>query len=193
MKCATRVRADADADAPYVRLVKPCTLYYRGEIKEPQATQFAIKLRRAAKCVRGSRRRVRIYLSSEGGDAYAGISLYETVKMVARKTPVDVVVDGFAASAATLPLLAATRRFLCRSAFLLVHAVTAETWGGYKPKQLQEEADNLRTLQRVLHGLYSEHCTLSKKELRKLLDKDRLMPYDECVRCGFVDGDPAEL
>ena len=184
---------DDDDDEVLVKLISPNTIYYRGEIKEPEASRFCIKLRKAASKLSNSNLPITVFLSSCGGDAYAGISMYEHICMVKKRVPVHVVADGYVASAATLPLLAATKRIMCRNATFLVHAVTSYTWGGYKPKQLKEESDNLDTLMNILVSLYENHCTMKKKELKRLLDKDQLLTFDQCLEYGFVDGDVALL
>ena len=190
------IASDSDSDDDVVvRYVPPNTIYYRGEIKEPEASQFCIKLHKAArKLTTTSTLPLTVFLSSRGGDVYAGISMYEHICMVKDSgVPVYVVVDGSVASAATLPLLAATKRVMCRNATFLVHAITSYTWGGYKPDQLKTKSENLDTLMAILLELYGKHCTMKHKELKRLLDTDRLLTYDECVRYGFVDGDRSLL
>lgn len=180
---------DDDDEQNIVQLVKPSTLYYRGEIKEPQATRFCMKLRKASDTLQSasSDAPIRVYLSSHGGDVHAGISMYSHILAVKRRTPVHVIVDGYCASAATLPLLAASRRMMAEYATLLVHAVTSYTWGGYKPCELKEESQNLDTLMHLLSSMYLRHSGISKKALRALLKTDRLLTFDECVEYGFVE------
>ena len=187
-----RARAADDEEGDkdtFVEYVAPNTIYYRGEIKEPEATKFIQKLRKAASKLASSASSapITVYISSFGGDAYSGITMYEHVLMVKRDRPVIFVVDGYCASAATLPLLAASERKMCKHATLLVHAVSSEIWGGFKPKQLKEESENLETLMHILMTIYQTHSTLNKKELRKLLEKDKLLTKDECVKFGFID------
>ena len=76
---------------------------------------------------------------------------------------------------------------MCTHATLLVHAVTSSIWGGFKPKQLKEESENLETLMTLLTNIYQKHSTLKKKDLKKLLEKDKLLTRDECTQYGFID------
>lgn len=175
-------------DPVVVKYVAPSTIYYRGEIKEPEATKFIVKLRKAAKNLEHSKLSIVVYLSSHGGDAHAGISMYEHICDVKRTCPVTVVADGYCASAATLPLIAATRRVMFHSSTVLVHAITSFPWGGYKPKQLREEADNCDTLMNVLVTIYQQHCKLKTSKLKRLLEKDQLLTFEQCLQMGFVDG-----
>ena len=177
----------ADA-ATVVRYVAPATIFYRGEICEPHATTFCVKLQKAARKLRGTDRNVDVFLSSEGGDVYAGISMYEHICMVKKRVPVHVIADGYVASAATLVLLAASRRVMRQNATFMIHAVTSFHWGGLKPKELHEEASNTEALMLLLTELYRRHSTLKRRELEKLLDRERNLRYTECLQMGFVDG-----
>lgn len=185
--------SDSEDEEAFVKYVAPSTIYYRGEIKEPQATEFCMKLRKAARGLQSSRLPITVFLSSHGGDVYAGVAMYEHICHVKQSVPVYVVADGYVASAATLPLIAASKRIMCRHATLLVHAITSYTWGGYKPKQLKEESENLETLMGILLAMYRKHCTMKAKELQRLLDTDRLLTYDECRKHGLIDGDMEAL
>ena len=116
---------EEEEDEVFVKFISPNTIYYRGEIREPEASKFCIKLRKAARKLSTSNLPITVFLSSHGGDVYAGISMYEHICMVKDSVPIHVVADGYVASAATLPLLAATKRIMCRNATFLVHAVTS--------------------------------------------------------------------
>ena len=181
--------ASADDNETFVSYVAPATLYYRGEIKEPHVTKFVRKLREASDARReaSSSQPNVVYLSSHGGCVYGGITMYEHVRMVAATTPVHTVVDGFCASAATLPFLAGTQRTVCESATMLVHAVSSSMWGGWKPRELREESENLDTLMELLTAIYARHSSAKPKALRKLLEKDKLLTRADCHELGFVN------
>lgn len=185
-RCGATSAAD---DESFVTYVAPATLYYRGEIKEPHVTKFVCKLRKASDTLResSSSNPIVVYISSYGGCVYGGIAMYEHVRMVAATTPVHTVVDGFCASAATLPFLAGTQRTVCSSATMLVHAVTSTMWGGWKPRELREESENMDTLMELLTAIYARHSSAKPKTLRKLLEKDKLLTLTECRKLGFVD------
>ena len=188
-----RVRmGDSDSDdesTTVVKYVAPATIFYRGEIQEPFATQFCMKLRKASRRVRGTNTPVQVFLSSHGGDAYGGIAMYEHICMVKKTTEVHVIADGYVASAATLVLLAASRRIMCRHATLMIHAVTSYGWGGMKPKQLDEEAENTRDLMKLLTKIYKTHSSMKTKQLERLLDCERNLTYEKCLEYGLIDGD----
>lgn len=186
--------SDDETEHTILKFIEPNMIFYRGEIKEPEATNFCIKLRKAVSKLSNSRLPVEIFLTSGGGDVYAGISMYEHIMMMKKKHDITVIADGFVASAATLPLMAATTRQMCSHATLLVHAITSYfSWGSFKPRQLKEESDNIETLMQILKSIYKRHCKIKDKSLEKLLEKDKLLTFDECIRFGFVDGKPSNL
>lgn len=192
MRLTSEDDSDSETEHTVIKFVEPNLIFYRGEIKEPEATKFCIKIRKAVSKLRNSTLPVKIFLTSGGGDVYAGISMYEHIIMMKKKHDITVIADGFVASAATLPLMAATNRQMCPHATLLVHAITSYySWGSFKPKQLKEESDNLETLMKILKSIYRRHCKIKDKNLEKLLEKDKLLTFEDCMKFGFVDSKPS--
>lgn len=189
-----RSKSDDDSESDtetFTKFVEPNLIFYRGEIKEPHATNFCIKLHNAVAKLQDSTLPIKVFMTSVGGDVYAGIAMYEHIMLMKKTHDITVIADGFVASAATLPLMAATTRQMFTHATLLVHAITSHySWGSFKPKQLKEESDNIETLMKILKSIYKRHCKIKDKSLEKLLEKDKLLTFEECVKLGFIDSTP---
>lgn len=175
---------DADEDV-VVETLEPSTIFYRGEIREPHATAFCKALRKMMQTLAGTNCIINVFLNSAGGDAYAGLSMYEHVRMVGRSVPVHVTVDGYIASAATLPLLGATRRIMCSTAFMMIHEVRTGTYG--KPHELRQESDNINKLMEVFVRVYQTYSTLNRAKLLKILSQEIDFSASECLEMGLVD------
>lgn len=133
----------------------------------------------------GAQCHITVFLNSSGGDAYAGLCMYEHIRLVTQLVPVHVIVDGYVASAATLPLLAASRRFMCSTAFLMMHEVRTGMSG--KPKELRQEADNVSKLMETMVTIYKRHSTLTRAKLLEILSREIDFSAGECLEMGLVD------
>ena len=166
-------------------LLKKNNLYYKGEIKEPQATNFCIKLRELADEYHDTEQNIMFHLSTHGGDLFAGLSMYEALRH--SKVPVHVIAESCVCSAGTIIMLGASKRFMYKTSVILVHSLSSWMRGRQKPKEIREELQNSETLLDIMSEIYKENTKLNKHNLKKLYDTDLYMRHDECVRLGFVD------
>ncbi len=161
------------------------SLYYRGEIREPEATKFCIKLRELADQYHDTNDNIMFHLTTQGGDIFAGLSMYEALKH--SKVPVHVIAESSVCSAGTIIMLGATKRFMYTTSVILVHSLSSWMKGLQKPKEIREELQNSETLLDIMSEVYKNHTKLNKASLKKLYDTDLYMRHAECVKLGFVD------
>lgn len=187
-RCATEEESDDDSSEKenIIKTYKD-TIYFRGEIKEPQATEFCIEIRKMAeKQFDTSQGAITLMLSSDGGDVFAGLRMYEAMKRC--KVPITVICEGCVASAATLVMLGASQRYMYDTTVILVHSLKSWMAGYAKPKEIKEELQNSETLTNICTDVYKKHCKITKSALTKMYDTDLYMRADQCLRFGFVHG-----
>lgn len=172
--------------AVLLQLVKPRTVFYRGSIEEPHASKFCIMLRELVRDDHDGGE-IRVYLSSSGGDAYAGLAMHEHILELREQRPICVVADGYVASAATLVLVAASTRVMRDTATVLIHSVRTVMWGEMKPSEVQEEGTNLEQLMQIFRKVYRAHTRMTTRQLDDLLSSERNLNKAECTRLGIVD------
>ena len=102
---------------------------------------------------------IRLYIHSEGGDAYAGLSAMNHIQTLG--IPVFTIADGFVASAATFMLLAGVKRFAMPNSTILIHQFSTTFWGKYA--DLIDELENSHQLMKSFRALYSNRTHLKKK------------------------------
>lgn len=178
--------SDSDEeDTKVVRVLKN-TIYYRGAIEEPHATDFCIALTKLTDELWSSDGVIYVRVTSGGGSVFAGICMYEAVRECGRNVRVKVIAEGYCASAATFVMLGAKERAMYSTTVLLVHAIS--TWIGrrQKPKDLQEELTNCETLMSIVSDMYKNNTQIADKDLKKLFETDVYMKAEECMRHGFV-------
>lgn len=184
-RCATEEESDDDSEKEnFIKTYKD-TIYFRGEIKEPQATEFCIEIRKMAeRQFDTSQGVITLRLSSDGGDVFAGLRMYEAMKRC--KVPTTVICEGCVASAATLVMLGASQRYMYDTSVILVHSLKSWMAGYAKPKEIKEELQNSETLTDICTDLYKKHCKITKSALNKMYDTDLYMRADQCLKLGFV-------
>jgi len=161
------------------------SLYYKGEIREPEATKFCIKLRELADQYHDTDHNIIFHLTTQGGDIFAGLSMYEALRH--SKIPVHVVAEACVCSAGTIIMLGAAKRFMHTTTVILVHSLSSWMGGLQKPKEIREELQNSETLLDIMSEVYKNNTKLNKTNLKKLYDTDLYMRHEECMRLGFVD------
>lgn len=126
---------------------------------------------------------VHIYIHSDGGDVYAGISGKAHLQRFGGVELVSVV-DGYVASAATLLLLGCSRRICLRNSNVLIHQLRTSFAGKFS--DLLDEATNSSALMETFASIYRAETTLSKKRIAELLSKEIHLSDEECLAAGLV-------
>lgn len=133
----------------------------------------------------GSEKPSNIYLhiNSYGGSVFAGLAATDYIL----SSPVNIVtvVDGCAASAATLMSIVGAHRMIHKHSFMLVHQLSSWTSGKYA--ELQDDMKNNDLLMKTIKDIYEEYTEIPKKELSKILKHDLWWDAEMCLQYGLVD------
>ena len=124
-----------------------------------------------------------IHINSYGGYVYDALSTVD--RIIASETPVTTIIEGIAASAATMISICADNRQIRPNSVMLIHQLHGGAYG--KKCDLDDEYKNLNRLEKRLTRLYHEHTTLTKKKLKEIMSKELEYDPDDCVKYGLVD------
>jgi ATP-dependent protease ClpP protease subunit len=180
--------AGHDDDAE-IRLVGNHIYFYAPIMTKPVATlidalhTLANKQRMYAIENGGEPQRVNLHFNSPGGSIFAGVAAMDAVRLC--PVPVHAIVDGMCASAATLPLMVATRRIMNANSYMLVHQLSSGFWGNFE--QLKDDMKNAAQFMRLIRKVYLKHTKIPKKKLNEILKKDLWFDSDKCLKLGMVD------
>jgi ATP-dependent protease ClpP protease subunit len=130
--------------------------------------------------------RVMLYIHSDGGDLYAGMTALDHIE--ASSVPVWTVCEGFVASAATVIALSGARRFAMPHATLLVHAPSTSIAGRFQ--EIMQETRNAQLVMRTLTRIYEKRTRLDRAGLERMMKKESLLTHEDALRAGFVEGAP---
>jgi ATP-dependent Clp protease protease subunit len=109
--------------------------------------------------------KIYLHINSYGGSVFAGFS---SVDYIMNSTvPVVSVIEGCAASAATIMSVVASHRQINKHAYMLIHQLSSGMWGKYQEQK--DAMENNDRLMKMIIEIYEEHTKIPKKELNKLL------------------------
>jgi|TARA_Y100000361_G_scaffold110340_1_gene100390 ATP-dependent protease ClpP protease subunit len=127
--------------------------------------------------------KIYLHINSYGGSVFAGFS---SVDYIMNSTvPVVSVIEGCAASAATIMSVVASHRQINKHAYMLIHQLSSGMWGKYQEQK--DAMENNDRLMKMIIEIYEEHTKIPKKELNKLLKHDLWWDAETCLKYGLVD------
>jgi ATP-dependent Clp protease, protease subunit len=124
-----------------------------------------------------------IYINSPGGSVFEGMAIYNQLKR--HKAQKNVYVDGIAASIASVIALAGDKITIPKNAFFMIHQPWAITWG--PASEFRRMADALDTIEDGMLNVYEGHSSLSREEIKQLMDAETWMTGEEALERGFAD------
>jgi ATP-dependent protease ClpP protease subunit len=178
-----RARADGTAE---LTIFGPIGESFLGKSITPQSIDEQLK-------ALGSPREILVRISSEGGSVFDALAI--RTALVASPAKVRVRVEGLAASAATLVMLAADPGELeiAAGAMLMIHSPWQLAAGN--ADALREAAGVLDQVEAEMTKLYAARTGLSETRLAAMLAAETWLSADEAVDLGFADRvfDPEQL
>ena len=124
-----------------------------------------------------------LHVNSFGGSVFAGLSAVDYITSC--EVPVVTVVEGCAASAATLFSVVGAHRQIRSNSFMLIHQISSGMWGKYE--ELKDSIDNCDLFMRIIKDIYNEHTKIPKKKLNEILKHDLWFDAETCLEYGIVD------
>ena len=132
--------------------------------------------------VREYKPKITLYVRSDGGDFFAGLSCMDHLRRL--KIKLVTVADGFCASAATFVLMGSKNRRIMPHAHLLIHQLSTGAMGKYE--ELKDEIKNCDKLMETLRKIYTQYTQIPEDKLNKLLKKDIYFTAEDCERWGIA-------
>ena len=128
---------------------------------------------------------IRMYVNSPGGDAYAGLAIYDAMQFV--KPDVQTYCVGMAMSAGAMILAggAAGKRFVLPNSKVMIHQGSGGTRG--TPADIQIAAREILSLTRRYAEVLARHAGRDVDEVMADIDRDRFLGPEEAVEYGLAD------
>jgi ATP-dependent Clp protease protease subunit len=127
-----------------------------------------------------------MYINSPGGSFTSLMAIYDTMQFA--RPDVQTYCLGQAASAAAVILAAGTpgKRFALPNARILIHQPATEGVYG-QVSDLQIQANEIQRVRRLLETTLARHTKRDADQVRKDIERDKILTADEAKAYGIVD------
>ena len=140
-------------------------IYYYSSVSKKSALELNIKLREVENKLlkkyndhNNHQEYIYLHINSFGGSVFSAFSVIDTIKNM--KVPVVSIIEGAAASAATLISVMCDYRIIYKTSYMLIHQLSSGSWG--KMSELEDEMENLKELMNAIRKIYKEHTNIWK-------------------------------
>lgn len=125
-----------------------------------------------------------LHINSQGGDLLSAFGVVDII--VNCRVPVVSIINGNAASAATIISMVCHKRYIMEHSFMLIHQLSTSCHGRYE--EIKEDMQNDTTFMETLYKLYKKYTKMSMKEIKEALKHDLWWDAKKCIETGLVDG-----
>ena len=165
-------------------------IYYYSSVNKKSALELNIKLGEVEnKLIKkynehnSHQEYIYLHINSFGGSVFSAFSVIDTIKNM--KVPVVSIIEGAAASAATLISVMCDYRIIYQTSYMLIHQLSSGTWG--KMSELEDEMENLKELMNSIRKIYKENTNIPEGEINEILKHDLWWNPEICLTKGLVD------
>ncbi|SFA50953.1 ATP-dependent protease ClpP, protease subunit [Parageobacillus thermantarcticus] len=126
---------------------------------------------------------INVHINSVGGDVFESIAIHNILKN--HKATINVYIDGYAASGASVIAMAGDKVIMPRNTMMMIHK--AWTLAAGNAKELRKIANDLEKIDTAVLESYTSRFVGDRSELERLLDEETLLTAEECKILGLCD------
>ena len=130
-------------------------------------------------------RDILMYINSPGGSFTALTAIYDTMQFV--RPDIQTFCLGQAASAAAVLLAGGQKgkRYALANSRILIHQPSSE--GGGQGSDIEIQAREIMRMRALLEEMLAKHSTRAIEDIRRDIERDKILTADEAVAYGLVD------
>ncbi|WP_203913767.1 ATP-dependent Clp protease proteolytic subunit [Rhizocola hellebori] len=169
---------------PYTKLFEERVIFLGVQVDDASANDVMAQL--LVLEAQDPDRDITIYINSPGGSFTAMTAIYDTMQFV--RPDVMTVCLGQAASAAAVLLAAGTKgkRLALPNSRIIMHQPATE--GGYgQGSDIEIQAREIMRMRHQLEEMISKHSGKDLAQVKKDIDRDKILTAEEAVEYGVVD------
>lgn len=129
--------------------------------------------------------KITVKLNSGGGDLYTGIAIHNALK--ALKGKVNVIVEGIAASAASVIMCAGDTVTVYPGSLIMIHGVSVMPWDYLNIQDMKQLIKGMDASERAVAEIYDGKTSLGVDTLRSMMTKETWFTGREAHEKGFAD------
>lgn len=128
---------------------------------------------------------IRLHINSPGGDVFSAVNIANALRaQQAAGRTVETIVDGLAASAASIIMMAGSKVSIADNGMVMVHNPWSVAVGN--AADMRKQADTLDAIRDTIVATYKWHSSLDDDALVALMDAETWMDADEALANGFA-------
>lgn len=128
---------------------------------------------------------VTVHINSPGGDVFAAHAIHN--QLIAYAGNVDVIIDGIAASAATIIAMAGARITMPTNSMMMIHNPAMGLDDHYTADDLDKYANALRAVRQSIIAAYMKRVCVDQDQIEQMMDAETWLTAQECVDMGLAD------
>lgn len=125
-----------------------------------------------------------LHINSNGGCLMSAFATVDAIKN--SRIPIVSIVEGCAASAATIISMVCHKRYITPNSFMLIHQLSTGVYGKYE--EIKDDFINDTKFMERLYALYRNHTNMNNSKIKSVLSRDIWWDMEECHQNGLVDG-----
>ncbi|PIS23199.1 ATP-dependent Clp protease proteolytic subunit [candidate division WWE3 bacterium CG08_land_8_20_14_0_20_40_13] len=167
----------------YSRLLKDRIVFISGGINDAVANTVIAQLLFLQ--AEDESKDIKIYINSPGGQIYAGLAIYDTIKHL--KCPVSTIAVGMAASMGSVLLAAGTKgkRMSLPNSIIHIHQPLGQAGG--QASDIEIDAREILRLKELLTEILVLETKQDKEKLKRDMDRDYYMTALQAKAYGIID------
>lgn len=127
---------------------------------------------------------ITIHFNSPGGDVFSSLAMYDYLKNA--EIPAIGIVEGQAASGASIMMCGCQERLMTKHSMMLIHELSSLTYG--KLSKMKQDFENWEKMMELIKDIYRENTKIPEDELDKILEPDYYWKAEKCKEYGLVTG-----
>jgi len=129
--------------------------------------------------------KITVKLNSCGGDLYTGIAIHNALKALSAE--VNVVVEGIAASAASVIMCAGDTVTVYPGSLVMIHGVSVMLWDYLNIQDMKQLIKGMDASERAVAEIYNEKTGIAVDTLRSMMTKETWLTGREALEKGFAN------
>lgn len=133
----------------------------------------------------GDKSNITVRINSMGGDVFAAHAIYTQLKT--HKASITVIIDGIAASAATIVAMAGDVVKMPSNAMMMVHKPLFDLNGMFNADHLLKMVDTLNAVQDSIASAYVSKTKMEREQLNELMNAATWLSAQNAKKYGLTD------
>lgn len=131
------------------------------------------------------KKNITVKINSCGGDLYTGLAIHNALKGLTAN--VKTVVEGIAASAASVIAMAGDSVEVYPGSLIMIHGVSIRNYGDINLQDVQKMERMIDANEKAIAAIYNQRTGIDTEEIRTMMAEEKWMTGEEAVEKGFAD------